>query len=297
MAVAASQGLEWKAPGNVSTLGTHYILEGEEDKPLVLCIHGIGCFFFFFDGIAQALLEAGYRVLRYDLIGRGYSNDADHYDQEAHLGQLKALLTELGLANTKRIVIGHSMGGAIALLHADQDPEHIESLILLSPAGLMDSFQFKALRGMPCLQGLVSAVLKQGQESAWRRDFYGKDEATEKAIDHVVQRLRLMNANRPGCFHAIFQSVVHFPLSGLEPVAARVGARKGRLLLLWGDHDVVVPVKGFEHWKRTLASEAGGQGMQVEAELVKDGGHSFHLHKGPEVNARILAFLRPSPAI
>jgi pimeloyl-ACP methyl ester carboxylesterase len=153
----------WKAPGIVTPSGTHYILEGNTDRPLILCIHGIGSYHFYFDGLAKSLVSSGYRVLRYDLIGRGFSEPSDAYDRTAHLKQIRDLLQHLGLSTTPRHVIGHSMGGALALLHADEEAEHVSSLTLLAPAGLMDGAIFAVLRSCTCLHGAISAFLRRGQ--------------------------------------------------------------------------------------------------------------------------------------
>ena len=159
----ANEDLKWIAPGVVTPSGTHYILQGSAERPLVLCVHGIGCYHFYFDELTKSLLDGGFRVLRYDLIGRGFSKAVDVYDREAHLSQLRALLQHLGLSTTPRHVIGHSMGGALALLHVDEDPVPIKSLTLLAPAGLMDGAIFAILRSCTCLHGAVSAFLRRGQ--------------------------------------------------------------------------------------------------------------------------------------
>jgi pimeloyl-ACP methyl ester carboxylesterase len=153
----------WKAPGIITPSGTNYILEGSPDKPLVLCIHGIGGNVSSFDGLAKSLVSSGYRVLRYDLIGRGFSEPSDAYDRTAHLKQIRELLQHLGLSTTLRHVIGYSMGGALALLYADEEAKHVSSLTLLAPAGLMDGTRFAVLRSCTRLSGAISAFLRRGQ--------------------------------------------------------------------------------------------------------------------------------------
>jgi alpha-beta hydrolase superfamily lysophospholipase len=63
--------------GQLATLSrgvTHYTLEGPQDGPLVVLIHGLTTPAFVWDGIAPVLVARGYRVLRYDLFGRGCSD-------------------------------------------------------------------------------------------------------------------------------------------------------------------------------------------------------------------------------
>jgi len=53
--------------------GTHYILEGPATGKLVVCVPGLGGPHWYFDELVPFLLQAGFRVLRYDLVGRGHS--------------------------------------------------------------------------------------------------------------------------------------------------------------------------------------------------------------------------------
>lgn len=60
---------------------THYVLEGPEndDAPLVVLQHGLGSNLRVWDAVAERLVEqGGYRVLRYDLYDRGYSQTGSH---------------------------------------------------------------------------------------------------------------------------------------------------------------------------------------------------------------------------
>ena len=225
--------LTWKAPGIITPFGTHYILEGNADRPLVLCIHGIGSYYFYFDGLAKALLAAGYRVLRYDLIGRGFSEPADTYDRAAHLRQIRDLLQHLGLSTTPRHVIGHSMGGALALLHADEDAEHISSLTLLAPAGLMDGAIFAFLRSCTCLHGPISSFLRSGQvQNEMRSTFKPQSENCSRRIlflqnrppEQKIKRMRCppqkgTRSAQTGCAQSACNEHLH------KRVCTRAGAR------------------------------------------------------------------------
>jgi len=53
--------------------GTHYILKGPATGKLVVCVPGLGGPHWYFDELVPFLLQAGFRVLRYDLVGRGHS--------------------------------------------------------------------------------------------------------------------------------------------------------------------------------------------------------------------------------
>ena len=65
-----------EAPGQFVELthgAVHYELTGNPDGPLVVLVHGFSAPSYMWDKNVPALVEAGYRVLRFDLYGRGYS--------------------------------------------------------------------------------------------------------------------------------------------------------------------------------------------------------------------------------
>ena len=53
---------------------THYQWAGPEDGQVVVLLHGFSVPYFLWDYVFKDLSEAGFRVLRYDLYGRGYSD-------------------------------------------------------------------------------------------------------------------------------------------------------------------------------------------------------------------------------
>src|SRR5512146_2198187 len=78
---------------------THYELAGPEDQRPVVLIHGFSVPYFIWDSMFAALVSAGHRVLRYDLLGRGYSDRPRvRYDLELFITQLSELLDRLHIA-------------------------------------------------------------------------------------------------------------------------------------------------------------------------------------------------------
>ena len=156
--------LPWDAYKHDTFEGTNYRLRGPPAGPRVVCVHGIGAFHYYVEPVADCLLTEGYRVLTYDLIGRGHSKPSDSYGAEAHVEQLWHLLRHVGWADGPVYVVGHSMGGAVAAGFAVQHRACVAGLVLLSPAGLMSLAQVRLLRRLPgMLQGPVKGVLRKQQ--------------------------------------------------------------------------------------------------------------------------------------
>ncbi|CAG8745141.1 6116_t:CDS:2, partial [Ambispora leptoticha] len=90
-----------------------------------------------FKEIATYLAKKEFRVLIYDLYGRGYStNPGCDCDKTLFVDQLSDLLDRVGFDKTN--VVGLSMGGAISVLFTQKYPEKVEKLALIAPAGLME---------------------------------------------------------------------------------------------------------------------------------------------------------------
>ncbi|MFY0310970.1 alpha/beta fold hydrolase [Leisingera sp. D0M16] len=126
------------APGALAQLPggcTHYRWTGPLRGPVAVCVHGLTTPSYVWNGVAQGLAAMGYRVLTYDLYGRGYSDrPAGPQDRAFFLTQLEELLEDQEVGDDFTL-IGYSMGGAIATAFAAAHPTRLRELILLAPAG------------------------------------------------------------------------------------------------------------------------------------------------------------------
>ena len=110
---------------------------GAANGHTVLLLHGKNFFGAYWAGTIQALMAAGFRVVVPDQIGFGKSPKPDiHYSFELLAQTTKALLDSLGVA--KVTVVGHSMGGMLAVRYALLYPAATIRLVLENPIGLED---------------------------------------------------------------------------------------------------------------------------------------------------------------
>ncbi len=97
--------------------------------PAVICIHGLTANHTCWASSAD-ILSPDYRVIAYDLRGRGNSDKPEKgYNLQVHCQDLGRLLDHFGLR--KAIVMGHSLGAAIALAFAARSPQRVAKLILV----------------------------------------------------------------------------------------------------------------------------------------------------------------------
>lgn len=110
------------------------VISGEGEP--VLFLHGFDSCFLEFRRI-YPILKSNYKLIIPDLLGFGFSPRMKgyKYNPTEIVCNLIDLIKELNL-KTKIKIVGASMGGSVALLLANKIPEHIEKIVLLSPAGL-----------------------------------------------------------------------------------------------------------------------------------------------------------------
>jgi len=111
-----------------------YEAKGSGDLPTIVLLHGISSTGLAFAGMLVRLLPRARRIIVPDYPGHGFS---DEPRSQMTPGQLFQIMNEaiVELAPEKVILIGNSLGGAVAIAHAVAHPEHVAAVVLLSPAG------------------------------------------------------------------------------------------------------------------------------------------------------------------
>ncbi|KAI1124694.1 Alpha/Beta hydrolase protein [Nemania abortiva] len=141
--------------------GTIRVYEfGPEQGRKVLLVHGISTSCMTLSDIANGLVEKGCRVMTYDLFGRGFSDAPGDlpYDTRLFMTQILLVLASSPLAwtgNNAFSLVGYSLGGGIAVNFAATFPDMVESLILLSPAGLIRPENIGRLSRLVFTSGIV----------------------------------------------------------------------------------------------------------------------------------------------
>ncbi len=115
-----------------------------EGKEIAVLLHGFGACHGVWNGIAAELAGTA-RTLAYDLPGHGAS--LAYPDAESPRKIAQAIGADMVARDLPRVhLIGHSMGGAVAVLTALAVPERIASLTLLAPGGIGPEIDAALLR-------------------------------------------------------------------------------------------------------------------------------------------------------
>jgi pimeloyl-ACP methyl ester carboxylesterase len=103
----------------------------------VVLLHGKNFNGYYWKNVIPFFSGQGYRIIIPDQLGWGRSDKPDlHYSFHQLAANTKALLDSLGIK--KAIVVGHSMGGMLAVRFSILFPDYTEKLILENPIGLED---------------------------------------------------------------------------------------------------------------------------------------------------------------
>jgi pimeloyl-ACP methyl ester carboxylesterase len=265
-------------PGNTIRLegvAIHYEDKGQ-GSPIVL-IHGLGGSISNFRYNIPVLAEH-LRVIALDLKGFGYSERpaASDYSLTAQARLVGELMDRLGIS--RAAVLGHSMGGAIALRLAATFPEKVDRLIVVgsAPPDRMVP-RLAASPPLPSLLRLGTAlVLHQPRlrEKVLRQGFYDPAFLSPEMLAEFSQLARIRGSTN--AIASLLSDAARDEPLDLSQVSQPV-------LLLWGRHDRWTNLR-LAHW-------LAGQLPNVRLQVIERARHMVLEERAKEANEAILAFL------
>lgn len=272
-----------------------YTDQGQGPDTLVL-IHGLGSYLPAWKNNVAALARR-HRVIAIDLPGYGKSSKRNDYaySMEFFATTVQGVVEALGVEHP--ILVGHSMGGQIALTHALRYPGKARALVLTSPAGLETFEDGEA-------QWLADAVTdeftcKATPEAIYARHVQNFHRMPKDAHFMVTDRVAVIGgADFPQYCRAVSRSV-RAMLD--EPVYERLPEVGVPVLVLFGKVDQLIP-NPFLHGGSTerLAAKTVPRLPRAELVMLPRAGHFAQLEQAEAWNAAVLAFLGklpPRPAL
>ncbi|MFZ2509679.1 MAG: alpha/beta fold hydrolase [Gordonia sp. (in: high G+C Gram-positive bacteria)] len=264
------------------------------EGPALLLIHGIGDNSSTWEGVISELAR-DYTVIAPDLLGHGLSDKpkAD-YSVAAFANGMRDLLVVLGI--TKVTVVGHSLGGGVAMQFCYQFPRFVQRLVLVAPGGVTaevnPALRAVAIPGVPfVLQGLglpgaLPLLRSVGRLLARTDALPGIPErfAPRNVITDHQDLLRILgdlsDEEAGRSFTRTLRSVIDWRGQTVTFLDRAYLTERLPLLLIWGTADNVLPAHHAQ-----LASA-----MIPHAEVVMfDGAGHFPFRDDPE---RFLALVR-----
>lgn len=206
--------------------------------PHLVLLHGLGDSSVGWRKVEEGLRGTGFRVTVLDALGAGRSDkppDGD-YRIVAHVERLGTVLDRLG--GGKVTLIGHSLGGAVALLYALDHKDRVERLVLLCPAAYAEGgWTGEWIWKLPVESALESIPPAMIANLALRENFGDPARITDE--DRAVYAAE---AARPGVLAAFVrqQQQLMPPPEQVRAWTARYGELSMPTLILWGSRDGIL---------------------------------------------------------
>ena len=265
---AADEGEEDQGPkfefADTAAGNLRYAKRGDGAETIIL-IHGFGGdldnWLFNIDALGEKAT-----VYALDLPGHGQSSKKlDKPGLAAMKNALAAFMDKLGIG--KAHLVGHSMGGTIAMQMAAEHPEKVKSLTLICSAGLGSDIgsyvdEYVAAQGRKDLKPVLEKL------------FADKSLVSRQLVDDVLKFKRLDGVE------PLLKSLAAALFGGGKQADAPGKALAGKLpptLVIWGKHDEIIPA----------AHAANLPGAHVH--VLEGAGHMVFMEKASDVNNLIKA--------
>ena len=216
------------------------------EGPVLVLIHGIAGSSSTWSRVMPDLAE-NYTVVAPDLLGHGESaKPRGDYSLGAYASGIRDLLAVLG--HDRATIVGHSLGGGVAMQLAYQFPQLCERLVLVASGGLGKEVNgFLRAVSLPGSEYVLPLVLHRSFHDALARvgNFFGRTGLRGGDIAQEIWRSYTALTEVHGQM-----AFVHTIRSVIDVRGQRVSARDrlylaGEVptLIMWGDRDRIIPVQ------------------------------------------------------
>jgi len=264
---------------------THYDLQGPQNSDPIILIHGFSAPYFIWDPTIKALASEGFRVIRYDLFGRGFSDrPLGPYDRRLFREQLNDLIEHLDITEGLNLC-SLSMGSVIAADFANHYPDKISRLSFIDPAGfdLNAPWLFRALKMQgvgEILLGILGRLGKKSLLQSMLSDFYQPSRASVDAFISLYEK----QMHFQGFKRALLSSLRQGMLDENLALFRGLSQYNFPVQLIWGEEDQTVPYQHHLLFQSLLP--------RTEFHSIKNAGHIPHFEIPEEVNRKLIEFFR-----
>ncbi|GAA0742305.1 alpha/beta hydrolase [Clostridium oceanicum] len=257
---------------------TYYELKGDKDAKTIVLVHGNAAPSFTWDYNVQPLVDRGFRVLRYDIYGHGYSDrpKLETYNKSLYDQQLIELLEKLNIKESVYLV-GTSQGGSICAYFTAKHPELVEKIAFLSP--LFDKFEgedkvkiMKSKKGEELMNQMGDEMLLDPSNVFYSND--KKEELSKKLKNQLMYK---------GKKRAILANIRGDGLDDATIYYEKVKNQNIPMLLTWGEYDRSISKESMDRLRKLIPN--------MKFKLIRNASHLVHYEFPDKINPIIIDFL------
>lgn len=262
-----------------------YIDEGQGNKT-ILFIHGLAMYSMCWARNIE-YLKARYRCIAVDLPGNGLSTKGDYpYSIDYFAESIFELIENLKLTNL--CLVGHSMGGQVAMRLLINHPTCAEKLVLCAPAGFetFNHFQRSMYKSTVHLLDFFSTE-ENSLRQVVRSSFFHYPEQVDQMTDQLVT---IMKTQRTSDYRRMIERCIEGMME--EPVYHELGKIMQPVLVIFGDRDALIPNRLVHPVATKHVAEAGVKKLpNARLQMLPKCGHFLQIEKAGEVNELLQEFL------
>lgn len=259
---------------------TRYQVFGKANDEVVILVAASNGYLEQWNPNVEPLVNAGYKVVTYDLLGRGLSDRPNvNLDLSVFRNQLSAIIGET--AGAKKVhLIGSSFGSIIASDYALNNRSRVQKMIFIGPAGWpSDINSASLLLNIPVLGEFIFHYFGETLLMPRVEGYFYNKKKGGWAIN-MWQKF----AHYPGFMRTYLSTLRHSPVLDYTEGWKKLGSLNKPIQFIWGKEDVSFPFSN--------SSKAAALIPQAKIVGIEKAAHWVNIDQPELVNKAITLFLQ-----